>query len=162
MKHACIKLAILSVLAASAASAQVPKGQGYVFQGFGSTGYDRWATATGATGGGAEGVFWKGLGAGGEIGAYYPIRSFRSVIGLASASATYHFTAGREDTKWDPFIVGGYTLFFRSSSISGFHAGGGLTYWFHRRIGARVEFRDQRSVREGIGFPTVRFGVSLR
>ncbi len=152
----------LAAVTAGLAMAQVPKGQGYVFQGVGSTTYNRWGSVLGATGGGGEGVFWKGLGAGADIGAYYPYRYFRGAIGVANVSAAYHFTAGRDDTKWDPFVVGGYSLFFRSGTANGVHVGGGLTYWFHRHIGARVEFRDQRAVPEGISFPVVRFGVSFR
>ncbi|MBS1828315.1 MAG: hypothetical protein JST93_23620 [Acidobacteria bacterium] len=162
MKQELWKLALLGTLAVSAVSAQVPKAQAYVFQAVGGTAYNRWATPLGGTGGGGEGIFWKGLGAGAEIVAYYPYEYVRGVIGVANVSATYHFNAGKPGTKWDPFVVGGYSLFFRSSSLSGVHAGGGLTYWFHRRIGARVEFRDQRTVTEGLSFPAVRFGVSFR
>lgn len=153
---------MIGVLGAAALPAQVPKGQGYVYQAVGTTSYNRWAAALGATGGGGEGVFWRGLGAGADIGAFYPYRDFGSVIGVASVSATYHFKAGRMDTQWDPFVVAGYSLFFRSGSLHGAHWGGGVTYWFSRHVGARFEFRDQRSVPVGIGFPTVRFGVSFR
>ncbi|MFN7938150.1 MAG: hypothetical protein U0R19_32785 [Bryobacteraceae bacterium] len=162
MKQALFRFAMLGALAAASALAQVPKGQGYVYQAVGATTYDRWATPLGGTGGGGEGVFWKGLGAGADIAAYYPYNYVRGVIGVANISATYHFTAGRQDTKWDPFVVAGYSFFFRSGSISGVHAGGGLTYWFHPRIGARVEFRDQRTIPIALSFPAVRFGVSFR
>jgi len=153
---------MIAVLGAVALQAQVPKGQGYVYQAVGSTSYNRWATVLGATGGGGEGVFWKGLGAGADIGAFYPYRAAGNVIGLGSVSATYHFNAGRQDTKWDPFVVAGYSLFFRSGTLNGAHWGGGVGYWFSRHVGARIEFRDQRSVPEGFGFPTVRFGLSFR
>ncbi|MBL8175889.1 MAG: hypothetical protein JNK48_14530 [Bryobacterales bacterium] len=162
MKQAWIRWTMISALGAAALSAQVPKGQGYVYQAVGATGYDRWASVLGATGGGGEGVFWKGLGMGADLGVFYPYRYIHGAIGAAGISATYHFNAGREDTKWDPFLVGGYTLFFRSGTANGAHWGGGVTYWMHRRVGARVEFRDQRSIQEAIAFPSVRFGLSFR
>lgn len=153
---------MIAALGMGLAQAQVPKGQGYVFQGVGASAYRQYAEVLGATGGGGEGVFWKGLGAGADISAAYPYRYVRGAIGLASVSAVYHFTAGREDTKWDPFVLGGYTLMFRSGTAHAYHVGGGMTYWFHRRLGARVEFRDQRDRYSELAFPVVRFGISFR
>ena len=161
MQSTMMRLTCVASLFAALAVGQVPRGQGYVFQGLGSTSYDH-GIALGQTGAGGEGVFWKGLGVGGDLGAVYPYRSLESVVGIANVSGVYHFTAGRSDTKWDPFVVGGYTLLFRGGTANGFHWGGGFGYWFHRHIGARVEFRDQRTRRGDFSFPMVRFGISFR
>lgn len=160
MNQTIFKAVIGIALAAAIAAAQTPNAQAYIFQGIGSTRYSN-GIALGQTAGGGQGVFWKGLGAGAEIGAVYPYRSLEGAIGIANVSAVYHFTAGR-DTKWDPFVAGGYTLLFRSGAASGYHFGGGVTYWFHRHLGVRVEFRDQRARYADFAFPMARFGLSFR
>jgi len=93
-------------------------------------------------GAGGEKVLAKGIGVGAEIGALGPRQYFSdSVIGVFSPNGYYHFGRGR-DIRIDPFVTGGYTLYFRSGHASLGNVGGGLNYWFHSRLGARFEFRD--------------------
>jgi hypothetical protein len=142
----------------SIASAQVPQGQGYLVQGIGAATPGSVSLAQTVVGG--EGTFFKGLGAGAEIGALYSFDG--GVVGQFNAGGTYHFTAGRKETKWDPFVAAGYAMLFRSGTISGFHYGGGTGYWFHPRIGLRAEFRDLRFERGRDGYPGFRIGICFR
>lgn len=155
MKHIVLFFALLST-----ASAQVPKGQGYLVHGFGN-GVDR-GPAFGHLAGGGEYAFYKGLGFGAEIGAAYPFRSPAGVFGIASINGAYHFTAGRRDTKWDPFVAAGYSLFFRGDTLNAFNYGGGVVYWVKPRFGIRAEFRDHRAGRGEFALPQFRIGISFR
>lgn len=139
---------------------QVPKSQAYVFQGFGTSLFD-YDAAMAHTGVGGEGVFFKGLGAGADIGAAYPLRYPQGVVGQLNVSGYYHFTAGRKDTKWDPFVVAGYTMFFRSGVAHAAHYGGGVTYWMKERVGLRAEFRNHQLRYDGAHFGEFRIGVSF-
>ena len=112
---------------------------------------------------GGEAVLWKGVGLGAEIGALGTRQYFSdTVMGAFSPNGYYHFKHG-EDLKSDPFVTGGYTLLFRSGHANLANFGGGLTYWFHSRLGARVEIRDQLNTTGTIGhFWGVRFGLAFR
>lgn len=156
MKYAFPVILFCSALA----TAQVPRGQGYVVQGLGiaTPGSD----SVGQTMIGGEHAIYKGLGLGAEIGAVYPFQCGYCTIGAFSPGASYHFLAGRKDTKWDPFVNAGYTLFFRSGVASGIHYGGGVAYWFHPRLAVRAEFRDIRDSTGELGFPSFRIGLSFR
>ncbi|MBI4904681.1 MAG: hypothetical protein HY820_13660 [Acidobacteria bacterium] len=154
-----MKLALSLVLFfAAIGNAQVPRAQGYLVQGFG-------ATAPGGAGigqtavGGDIGVY-KGAGAGLELAGVYPFRCGTCAIGAFSLGGNYHFNAGRKDTRWDPYVVGGYTLFFRSGVANGYHYGAGIGYWFNRHFGVRAEFRDHRFA--DAGYPSFRVGLSFQ
>ncbi|MCC6364088.1 MAG: hypothetical protein IT165_11220 [Bryobacterales bacterium] len=150
-------LILATAFGAGSGLAQVPKSQGFVYQGFGSN----YGTAFGHTGAGGEGVVWKGITAGGDIGAIYPFRAPAEVFGVLNVNGGYHFLAGRKDTKWDPFVTAGYSLFFRQGSANGANYGGGVVYWAKPKIGIRAEFRNhQYSVNER-GFPEFRIGVAF-
>jgi hypothetical protein len=112
---------------------------------------------------GGEAVIWKGVGLGAEIGALGNRTRFRdSVMGVFSPNGYYHFRHG-QDLKADPFVTGGYTLLVRSGHANLANFGGGLTYWFHGRLGARLEIRDQFNTSGNIGqFWGVRLGLALR
>ena len=63
----------------------------------------------------------------------------------------------------DPFVDGGYTLFFHSGSANLFHFGGGANFWATRHLGARVELRDQVASYDGtIHYWGFRLGVAFR
>ncbi len=114
----------------------------------------------GAFGGGGEGFLSRGWSLGGDISYLYPLGEPSDGVGLASVSSGYHFRKGQ---RLMPFVLGGYTLGFRSGVGHLFHYGGGVTYWFSRRVGARIELRDHRLFE----YPrdsllTLRFGVSFR
>jgi hypothetical protein len=112
---------------------------------------------------GGEAVLWKGVGLGAEISALGTRQYFGdTVMGAFSPNGYYHFKHD-EDAKIDPFVTGGYTLLFRSGHANLANFGGGLTYWFARRLGTRLEVRDQLTT---IGttehFWGVRFGLAFR
>jgi hypothetical protein len=154
-------LALISTFAA----AQTPegyRGQGYVFVGPGGVAPE----GIGPTlhfGVGGEGLIYKGLGAGGEIGYLTPARGIGNGFGIVSGNGSYHFTNVSESRKFVPFATGGYSFLFRSGTAHGFNAGGGVNYWFRERIGLRVEFRDNVFYSgRPIHFLGVRVGLSFR
>jgi hypothetical protein len=95
------------------------------------------------SGAGGEGVIYKGLGVGGEIGYIAATRNLGSGAGLASINGVYVF--GKKNSKVAPFVTGGYSMIFPSDAFSLVNFGGGVNYWFHDRVGARFEFRDHVS-----------------
>ena len=93
-------------------------------------------------GAGGEAVVWKGVGLGAELGVLGSHDDFGgTALGVLSLNGYYHFIH-RNNLRLDPFVTGGYTLLFRSGTANLFNFGGGATYWFHPRFGARLEFRD--------------------
>jgi len=133
------------LLAPSLATAQEPankdKGQGYAFVGFGAVNAD---TGTLHFGGGVEANIYKGLGFGLEVGYLGPTQGLSEGIGLLSVDGQYTFLRGTPG-KVRPFLTGGYTLAFRSGTMNAVNFGGGIHYWFSRRTGLRLEFRDHVS-----------------
>jgi hypothetical protein len=143
------------------ASAQRSNGYFFVAPG-GSSG--RSTDATLHIGGGGEIVLGKGIGLGAEIGALGPTKEFSDVFGVFSLNGYYHFSRSGQGRKLDPFVTGGYTLFFRTGRANLANVGGGVNYWFHDRIGLRLEFRDQIRTPGGgtLHFWNVRAGIAFR
>ncbi len=142
--------------------AEVPTGQGFAMQGIASLVNER--ESIGHTTIGGEKVFYKGLSAGGDGGAFYPFEAAYLVIGNANANVGYHFLAGRKNTKWDPFVSGGYSILFREGAVSGVNYGGGVVYWFTPRLGIRTEGRGY-SISSGGSYGSmaeIRVGLSFR
>lgn len=110
-------------------------------------------------GGGAETLVYKGLGLGGEIGYLLPRSAPSGGYGLLSANPSYHFVNRKKPGKLAPFVTGGYSLAFRSGSISMFNYGGGVTYWLSEKIGLRFEVREHR---RGGGILMFRTSVTFR
>jgi hypothetical protein len=131
--------------------------QGYVFGAPGAASGIGDTVGTLQVGGGAEKVFDMGLGAGAELSALIPWRNGRETVGLFSASASYHFARDRQ--VFDPYIIGGYTLLFRSGSANLGNFGGGVNYWFRENTAFRVEIRDH--VHSPAGFTIHYWGVRL-
>jgi len=124
-----------------AQAADEHRGQGYVFFGPG-------AASGGGTlgtvhfGGGGEGLLYKGIGVGGELGFLAPNQRFSDGLAVLSLNGSYHFLPHQRTGKVAPFVTGGYSLFFRSGSANLYNFGGGIHYWFRERMGLRLEFRD--------------------
>ncbi len=137
------------------------RGQGYVFfaPGFSSVS-GLGTTGTAQVGGGAEGLVYKGLGVGAELGYLTPWRAFGDGIGVFSPDVSFHFLPRRREGKVVPFVNGGYTLLFRSGHANGLNFGGGVNYWFRDHVGLRLEFRDQVQL-QGITVHYVGFRVGL-
>jgi hypothetical protein len=153
---ACLMLAICGVAAAQSSA-------GYVFIAPGG------ATAGGQTsmtlqmGVGGDYILGKGFGVGAEVGAVGPRQRFaEGVLGVLSPDLSYHFLRGKQ-RKIDPYITGGYTLFFRGGVENLFNFGAGANYWFVSRLGLKVEFRDQVYTQSGTAqFWGLRLGVVFR
>ncbi len=114
-------------------------------------------------GAGGEYVIGKGVGAGVELGVLGPRESFGdSAVGVFSLNGYYH-ARHQKELKLDPFVTGGYTTFFREGHANLFNYGGGANYWFARRAGFRLEFRDQVHVNgSAVHNWGARFGIAFR
>ncbi|MCI0423655.1 MAG: porin family protein [Acidobacteria bacterium] len=137
------------------------RGQGYVFVAPGAVSSDG-TTATLHFGVGGEGLVYKGLGIGGEIGYVGPARGLQEGVGLFSANGSYHFRNASASGKLVPFVTGGYSLIFRDGTASGVNFGGGVNYWFRERVGLRLEFRDQVFADRTTHFYGFRIGLAFR
>jgi hypothetical protein len=158
-----VRSAVLSAVFAAAAAAQSVSGYAFVAPG-GATGSAR-TQATLQAGAGFEVPVGKGFGAGAEVGALSDLRSWGdSTIGVFSPSAYCHFIRdNNRSRRLDPFVDGGYTLFFRSGKLNLFHFGGGLHIWAARHLGARIELRDQVASNDGtVHYWGFRLGVAFR
>jgi hypothetical protein len=115
-------------------------------------------------GGGAEGLVFKGLAVGGELGYLTPVECPGCGIGMLSANGSYHFVARTPGRKVVPFVTAGYTLAFRNGLANMYNFGGGVQYWFSRRVGLRAEVRDHVSTCSSytIHLWGVRFGLAFR
>ena len=144
--------------APEAAPGSQSRAQGYTFVGLTSSVGD--ATNLIALGGGGEGFIYKGLAAGGEVGYLFTGERFAYGLGMASANVSYHFRELDPNGRWIPFVTGGYTLAFRGDTGNLANYGGGVTYWFRPRWGARIEVRNlQYAHGSTVMF---RFGLSFR
>ncbi len=114
-------------------------GQAFVFFAPGAEKTGSYSVGSAHFGGGAEGFLYRGLGVGAEVGYLTLWRDFSMGIGMLSIDGSYHFNRER---KLSPFVSGGYSMAFRTGHINLYNFGGGVNYWFHDRIGLRLEFRD--------------------
>lgn len=135
------------------------RGWGYAFGGVGG------ASGSGSTaffqaGGGGEGLVYKGLGLGAEVGYIAPFRSPGDGFGILSPDVSYHFSNG--SSKLVPFVTGGYSLAFRRGTSSGGNFGGGVQYWMKDRVALRVEFRDHVFSSDSPHLFQFRVGLSFR
>ena len=114
-------------------------------------------------GGGGEGFFTRNLGAGAEMGYLTPMQSWSSGVGTFSPNFVVRFRAKDGNNKIEPFVTGGYTLFFRSGADSGFNFGSGVNYWLKDRVGLRFEVRDNVWTQGGtVHYVGFRIGVTFR
>lgn len=146
---------------AVAAQSKEHRGQGYVFV----------APTTTSEGGsgvhfgvGGEGLVYKGLGLGGEIGYLGAARELSQGAGILSPNVSYNFLRERGAGKVSPFVTGGYSLVFTGGgSLNALNMGGGIHWWFKKHIGLRFEVRDHVPLIESpihiVGF---RIGLAFR
>jgi hypothetical protein len=118
--------------------ARAQQTDGYAFFAAGGVSPSLGASRRYQIGGGFEGIFAHGIGAGAEIGAM-GTNFTHSVFGLFSANGYYHVLPHR---KIDPFATAGYSLAFGLSAGNLFNYGFGANYWFRRSLGLKAEFRD--------------------
>jgi hypothetical protein len=112
---------------------------------------------------GGEGLVYKGLGVGGEIGYLGATRHLNEGFGVFSPNVSYHFLNATKSGKLAPFVTGGYSLLFRSGVGHAVNFGGGVNYWFKDRVGVRLEFRDHVVIYPDLGhFFGFRIGLAFR
>lgn len=135
------------ILATGLAAAQEKdsprKAQGYVFVAPGGV------TECGRTDGylhfgiGGEGVIYKGLGLGSEIGYMFANGCPSCGLFLGSINGYYQFKSVGSSRRLAPFVTGGLSVALGSGGGGGgLNFGGGVNYWLRRRVGLRLEFRD--------------------
>jgi hypothetical protein len=163
MMNKLIFVILLVVLLPFAAAAQSKDrhGQGYFFVGPTTT------SEGGAflhIGGGGEGLVYKGLGVGGEIGYVGAIQELSEGGGILSPHVSYNFRSASKSRKFVPFVIGGYSLVVSSGGAgSALHFGGGMNWWFKNRVGLRLEFRDHvPPAAPSFHIVGVRIGLSFR
>ncbi len=110
----------------------------YVFAGYGGVTHRSRTARIGMGGFGYEHVLRKTVGIAGEIGG---IGSNFDGFATLSINGSFHTSRGRGG-RIDPFLTAGYTLAVEEGSANLFNFGGGMNYWFHRRLGLRLEIRD--------------------
>lgn len=153
-----MKSILLLIAAAVALSAQAPRAQGYAFASVDNPNSGNFHYN--AFGAGADLFVYKGL-AVSPSGGYLFARDNGLTAGAAviTANGSYHFLRGR--SRVEPFVTAGYgTLANFGESISMFNYGGGAQFWFHKRMGVRVEllnfqsggYRELTSIRFGFAF----------
>lgn len=154
-------LAIAVICCASTLPSWGQIGNAYVFAAPGALTCCGESLSTLHVGGGGEVKVWKRLGAGAEIGALGPTEDFSAALGVMSANGYYHLLgSGR---KLDPFVTGGYSLFWRSGHVNMGNIGVGANYWFARHFGLRVEGRDhiRHTGGDSLHYWGVRFGIAI-
>lgn len=160
--HKLVFVILMVVLLPIAAAAQSKerRGQGYVF-------VAPTTTSEGGAflhiGGGGEGLVYKGLGVGGEIGYLGAGEALGNGVGVLSSNLSYHFRKASKSGKFAPFVTSGYSLVAPSDAVHAFNFGGGMNWWFKDRIGLRLEFRDYIPLQSGSSHLFgVRIGLAFR
>jgi hypothetical protein len=153
-------LMMLIPVLASAQSQDVGRTQGYVFiaPGVRTSG----TSAQLHVGGGVDALVYKGVGIGAELGYNGRLQAMRSGFGIFSVNGSYHLTENARPKQFDPFVTGGYSLFFRSGTANALNFGVGTNYWFSRKTGLRLEFRDNVPFGGGGNFIGFRIGLTFR
>ena len=128
-------------------------GSGYAVLGMGSCVH---GVGNVSVAGGGDAFLYRGLTFGGEIGHYQFVERNSNGFGLGGLNAGYHFGNRRGAARVEPFVSGGLGLAFRNSASLGGSFGGGVNYWFSRRVGLRLEgraygFREDAIVKFGVG-----------
>jgi hypothetical protein len=137
-----------------------PHGWGYLFAAPGAVVSGDDAVGTGHIGGGFEGVLYKGLGVGAEVGYLAAMEAFGEGVGVFSINGAYHFEGSSEVT---PFVTFGYSRAFRGESIKLWNVGIGMNFWSAKNSALRVELRDHFMLDEGaLHFLGLRLGLSFR
>lgn len=156
----CSVLFALALL--PAAHAQRYNGHGYAYYSIDAPHPGNFGDLMSA-GGGGEAFLWKGLTVGGEVGYLFPRASTSEGIGLLSLDGGWQFVNRDHPGKVVPFVTGGYTLAFRSGVASLLNVGGGVAWWFTRRLALRTEVRTYVYTSNGGAFDTsIRFGIQFR
>src|SRR5262249_55700117 len=79
---------------------------------------------------GGEGLVYKGLGVGGDVGYGRFIGRDNNGFGVVSVNGSYHFTNATRSGQLAPFVTGGYSLLFSGDAVNAINLGGGVNLWF--------------------------------
>jgi hypothetical protein len=147
-------LLVVPMLASAQNADHQYRGQGYLFVGQATN------DVTITAGFGGDGFVYKGLGLGAEVG----YAAHDNGRGIGSANVSYHFlhTANH---KVEPFVTGGYSLFFGDGVANGFNLGGGVNIWSSKCAALRLEVRghpDSGDPFDGGSIVAFRIGVTFR
>lgn len=152
-----VLILILAPSLGQAQSSDYSKGHGYVFGGAGGQTY---GGADVHVGFGGEGFFNRFVGISAEGGYVGGSGASNSDAGIFSPNFVARFLAKDNKNKVEPFVTGGYTLFYHGETEarinsgfgysyfdvhrlrSGMNLGAGVNLWASDRIGVRFEFRD--------------------
>jgi hypothetical protein len=158
-----MKLRIAILLAAAGLAAEAQSSSGYVFFAPGGATEGGYTWAMLQTGGGVDAHIAKGIGVNLELSALGPKDDMSEAAGVFSAGGSYRFRRGPE-RRLEPFVAGGYSLIFREGHSNLYYFGGGASYWVSKKMGIRLEFRDQVShvSAYNIHFWSFRIGVAFR
>jgi hypothetical protein len=135
----CFLLAALSIPSFAHDSKGRLRANGYVFVAPGVRA-DR-GTATIQIGGGGEAYVYKGLGLGFDGGVMMVTECEGCRGAVLSLNGIYSFKIASH-LKINPFITGGASGMPTSDVPGGMNVGAGVQYWFHEKMGLRMEFRD--------------------
>ena len=156
-----MRLAVLALAMTAPLMAQTS--HGYVYFAPGGATSSGYTAMTVNLGFGGEARIVSHLGAGAEAGVLAFRQDFAgSVMGTVSPTGYVHLV-GSKEAKIDPFIGGGYSLFFRNYHENLVHFGGGVNFWPKRHLGVKIEVRDHVNTRyNAIHFWGFRFGLAFR
>jgi hypothetical protein len=161
MKHTYLLAALLCAMPLfSQANEKSYKGHGYAYYAIG--GLTSGGEAITGAGAGGEALFWKGLGAGAELGYLFPAEAPKAGFGLLSVNPAWHFARYGRSSKFVPFATGGWSLAFREGSQNLYNYGAGVTWWFRDRLGLRLEVRDHRCTNCSEGLVLFRASLAFR
>jgi len=128
-------------------------------------------TEVGGVNTGLGGEFlYQGLGLGFEAGYGGPDWSFSGggAVGVLSIDASYHFLSKKKRRRTEPFVGGGYSLYYgdRTDTQNGFNIGGGVNLWLAKHAALRLEVRNQDYIKQFHSqftrFVAFRIGVTFR
>lgn len=157
-----IFLMVISGAASAQTTGTSPRGWGYFVGGVGATAGNGSSTGTFQVAGGGEGLVYRGLGLGAEVGYIGPFDQPGEGFGILSVNPSYHFRNASSSGRLVPFVTGGFSLGFRSGTAGGGNFGGGVQYWMKDHVGLRVEFRDHVFSSDTPHFFQFRVGLSFR
>ena len=162
-------LAVIALLCVSATAQTIPvpesekpfryNGSGYVVLGMGACKHR--VTNTSLAGGG-DAFLWQGLTLGGDIGYYRFVERNSNPFGIASLNIGYSFVNRDTPGRIEPFLRAGFpgAAFAHGGGTAAFSLGGGLNYWFRKRMAIRAEFRATGVDEEALAM--FRIGLAFR
>jgi len=152
---------LLAMISPFLAYGQSYSGQGYAYYSADVPDNGTWGDLM-SVGGGGEAFLWKGLTVGAELGYLFPREYAQSGVGVLSVDGGWHFVNRERPGRVVPFLNGGYTLGFRSGVLNLVNVGGGVAWWFTKRLALRTEVRTYVYTGGGRFDTSIRFGIQFR